>query len=237
VSGHFPDTSWSLLRRLRDVSDEERRPHLERLIQLYWMPVHAMIRHSWARNDEDARDLTQQFFLAALLEGDFVRRFAADRGSFRAFLRGTVTNFMSNAVRGERAAKRGGDATVLSLEASGPDLLDASEVQGLTAEEIFDAAWTRLCFRRALELLRAALANQGKQAHWRLFEAYDLSPHAGGELSYRELGESVGMTPDRVKHALVETRATLRDIVTDIVRGYVDGPDELRQEVKALLGS
>lgn len=236
-AGLFPETAWSLILRLKETSPEERVRHLGRLIGLYWRPVCCVIRHARAAaSEDDARDLTQEFFLSAVIEGDLVSRFAPERGSFRAFLRGAIANFVRHELRDARRLKRGGGAVMVSLEGGTPSLLDlVPDAPHLTAEQVFDAAWSKTVFLRALDLLKHKLEAEGKGAHWGVFERYTLAP-AGPETSYEEVGQAFGMSRHQVRHALVEARAALRDITAEIVRGYVDGPDELARELELLLG-
>lgn len=233
----FPATSWSLIRNLKDAGSADRDRHLERLVQLYWAPVFCVIRHGWAGNDQDAKDLTQQFFLSVVLEGTLVRNFVPDRGSFRAFLRGAITNFMRDELKAQSRQKRGGGVRPLSLDDDGVDLANlVPNADGLTPEQVFDAAWTRTVLGRALRLLEERLRADGRAHSLEVFRRYDLGD-GGGAASYREVGDALGLSADQVKHALGEARDAFRDIVTSIVRGYVDGPEELMREMRHLLGA
>jgi len=106
----FPSTSLSALGSTQD------------LIAQYWKPVYCVIRSSWAKSNEDAKDLTQEFFSRTVLEGDLARTFDPTRGSFRAFLKGALQNFMRNAARDASAQKRGGTVRTLRLDADNAEL-------------------------------------------------------------------------------------------------------------------
>jgi RNA polymerase sigma factor (sigma-70 family) len=232
----FPVTSWSLICQLKDSQTGDRDRHLERLLGLYWAPVFCVIRHGWAKTDADAKDLTQEFFLSVVLEGTLMKNFAPDRGSFRAFLRGAITNFMRDEIKAQTRQKRGGGMRPISLDDDGVDLGKlVPDAEGLSPEQVFDAAWTRIVLARALKVLEQRLRADGREPALEAFRRYDLG--ASGAASYREIGEDLGLSPDQVKHALAEARDTFRDIVTSIVRGYVDGPEELVREMRHLLGA
>ena len=104
--GKFPSTIRSLIQGGRERSDEERRHDLQQLIDLYWKPVYCLVRHSWAKSNEDAKDLTQDFFFREILEGNVLKNFSPDRGSFRSYLKAIVTNFLRHAIRDANVRKR-----------------------------------------------------------------------------------------------------------------------------------
>src|SRR5690242_3501359 len=60
---HFPETTIGFLSLLRRRTDEGRRAALEMLCARYWKPVYAYIRAGWSKSNDDAKDLTQSFFL------------------------------------------------------------------------------------------------------------------------------------------------------------------------------
>ena len=60
---HFPSTQISLLDAAAAGLPSEA---MERVIALYWKPVYRFIRLKFRKNNEDAKDLTQSFFAAAL---------------------------------------------------------------------------------------------------------------------------------------------------------------------------
>jgi hypothetical protein len=49
----FLTTRWSLL----------AREDLSAIVGLYWRPVYRFVRVCWKRSNEDAKDLTQAFFV------------------------------------------------------------------------------------------------------------------------------------------------------------------------------
>ncbi len=234
--GRFPATSWSLLCHLKDGEAKERERHLRRLVTLYWKPVYLVVRHSWARTDADAEDLTQLFFERAVLQGRLFQSFSRDKGSFRAFLKGAVTKFLMSEARYAGRQKRGGHLRFVNIDADLPSLQElVADAEHLTPDQVFDAAWTRIVVSRALELLAETLRRDGRETSLEVFRRYELG--SGPTTSYSDVGQALGLTTDQVKHALAEARVAFRDIVTSIVREYVDGPDELTAELDRLLGT
>jgi hypothetical protein len=81
--------------------------------------------------------------------------------------------------------------------------------------------------------LERRLGAQGKAREAALWRRYDLE---GGsdELSYADVARDFDLSVPQVKNALLLVRGMLRDVVTEIVRAYVDGPEELAAELRSL---
>src|SRR5688572_11709354 len=88
----------------------------------YWKPVYAYIRTAWAKGNEEAKDLTQAFFLW-LAESDALRKFEPARGSLRRYLRVLLKSFVGHQDAALARLKRGVASKHLSLY-SGPSELD-----------------------------------------------------------------------------------------------------------------
>jgi hypothetical protein len=236
--GRFPATSWSLLRDLRAGSDDDQRARLlGRLIQLYWKPVFCVIQHSWARSNDDARDLTQQFFADAVLGDTLVERYQLGRGSFRAFLKGAVTKFMCATTRDAARKKRGGHLRAVSFD--GSEDLELSTLvqdgQALSFEEVFDKAWNNLVLSRSLERLQQRLRLEGNERLFEILRRHDLDPDDVPP-SYEALGRDCGLSAHQIKHNLTAARARLREVTIEIVREYTAGAEDLSLELQQLLG-
>src|SRR5436309_796860 len=89
----FPKTIGDMVARARDPSAEVRRLGFEELGRQYWKPIYRYARVAWAKSNEDAKDLTQAFFLW-LMEGDALDRYLPGRGSFRSFLKALLRHFL-----------------------------------------------------------------------------------------------------------------------------------------------
>jgi RNA polymerase sigma factor (sigma-70 family) len=216
--GRFPSTHLSLLEAAAAGLGNDA---LDRVIALYWKPVYTFIRFKFHKDNEDAKDLTQAFFTSAL-QRDFFARFDPAQASFRTYLRMAVERFAANQHAAAHRLKRGGDVRFEPIEehaAATP-----------SPEEIFEREWQRQLFALALEDLRAQCEASGKQLHFRIFEAYDL---AGGDRpSYAELAARHGTAETSVTNHLAWARRTLRQLVTERVRGVTAGERELRGEMR-----
>ena len=80
--GQFPTTRWSRVVHLSDPTAEEFREAFNDLAVDYWKPVYAYIRAKWGKDNEDAKDLTQEFF-SFLMDRNSLKVLNGKQGRFR----------------------------------------------------------------------------------------------------------------------------------------------------------
>jgi RNA polymerase sigma factor (sigma-70 family) len=214
----FPSTQASLLDAAAAGLPGEA---LERIIALYWKPVYRFIRLKFRKNNEDAKDLTQSFFAAAL-QRDFIGRFDPAKASFRTYLRMAVERFAANQHAAANRQKRGGGVEFEPVEEQ------AATTE--SPEQVFEREWQRQLFALALDELRAHCRECGKQLQLRIFETYDLAD--GERPSYAELAVRHGIPETSVTNHLAWARRILRTFVTERIRGTTSGPRELHEEMR-----
>src|SRR4029450_2101617 len=110
----FETTNWRVIVEATTGDSSAARAALAALCQSYWPPIYAFIR-SKGHSSTDAEDLTQAYF-ERFLEKRYLDDFRPEIGRFRTFLRTSVAHFLANEWDGERAQKRGGGKTLLSLD-------------------------------------------------------------------------------------------------------------------------
>lgn len=214
----FPSTQVSLLEATAAGLSSEA---MDRVIALYWKPVYRFIRLKFHKNNEDAKDLTQGFFAAAL-QRDFFARFDPAKASFRTYLRMAVERFAANQHAAANRQKRGGD---IQFE---PVVEEAAATE--SPEQSFERAWQLQLFSLALDDLRAHCEEHGKQLHFRVFQDYDLAD--AERPSYADLAVRHGIPETSVTNYLAWARRMLREFVTERLRGTTSGPRELRAEMR-----
>ncbi len=232
----FPSTSYTFLRRLNQKPSPDYDAALKLLLDTYWKPVYCLVRRVWGKSNEEAKDLTQDFFTSMVLEKSFVQKFVPERGSFRAFLKAAVNNFLKDASKSAGRQKRGGGTRILPMSVHEFDLSDMiPDSQSMTPDQVFDQAWKNVVLARAVEILKKQLADQGKEMVFEVFQRYDVHP-ADSDVSYKTVGQALGLTPDTVKNYLTAARAQFREAVEDVVADTVDSPVDLNSEIAELFG-
>jgi RNA polymerase sigma factor (sigma-70 family) len=216
--GHFPSTQLSLLEAAAAGMSSEA---LDRVIALYWKPVYRFIRLKFHKNNEDAKDLTQSFFTAAL-QRDFFGRFDPAKASFRTYLRMAVERFAANQHAAANRQKRGGD---IKFEAA-----EEAPVAIESPEQIFEREWQRQLLCLAVDDLRAHCDECGKQLQFQVFQEYDLAE--SDRPSYAQLAVRHGISETSVTNHLAWARRMLYGFASERLRGTTSGARELREEMR-----
>ena len=232
MSGRVATTQWSQVLAARDGTDTEARAALESLCQTYWQPLYAYIR-AQGHDPEEARDLTQGFF-AELLEKGFLADVDPEKGRFRAFLLASLRHFLANERRRERALKRGGAATVLSLDTDAAE--DGYEIQtssGLTPLEVYEQRWVTAVLEGAMKRLRRESAALGGTSQFEALRQYLTSTEP--QMPYREVAETLATTEGAVATAVHRLRQQYGRCLRSEIAETVADPAEIDDELRHLL--
>jgi RNA polymerase sigma factor (sigma-70 family) len=234
----FPQTHRSVVLAAGSADPEERARALDVLVTAYWRPVFRHVRARWREDDEDAQDLAQGFFAAALEKG-WLARFDPGRGRFRTYLLTCLDGYVANERRAGRRLKRGGDASLVPLETTGEDgeTRELPLPDGTDLEAQFQREWARSLFSLAVESLRSRCAAAGKEVAFTLFERYDVEgAGADDRPTYAQLGAEHGLPVTQVTNHLHWARRELRAAVLERLREITASEEEFRSEARALLG-
>ena len=227
---HFPETTVGFLSLLRRRTDDGRRAALDVLCSRYWKPVYAYVRAGWSKSNEDAKDLTQAFFLW-IQENGALRRFEEERGGLRPYLKILLRRFVKDKDVALSRLKRGGGVQVLPLAGG-----DASAIEHLIpdprAEEpeaAFERVWKTELVEQAVERLRERCRKEGREVAFSVLEGYDLAPVAEPP-TYRTLGDRLGIGEGDVKKLLFAMRdALLREIRAELAQLTTGDADQSRE--------
>ncbi len=234
ASARFPHAHHSAIVSARSDQPAERERAWSSIVAGYWKPAYKYIRVEWNRSNEDAKDLTQEFFAVAF-EKNYFRSYDPAKGSFRNFLRTCLDAFVSKQDQAASRLKRGGGTTTIPLDFEGAEgeLQTLALPSGMTTEEFFYKEWVRHLFAGAVEQLRAECEANGKQQHFALLERYDLDQTAS---SYDELSREFHIPVTTVTNHLAWARRRFRRFVLDAVREVSGSEEEFQKEARQLLG-
>lgn len=229
----MPLTSIRFLNALSDPEDVSRA--FERLCRDYWRPIYLYVRAAWRESNEDAKDLTQAFFLFLIDSGALASFERREVGSFRAYLKVLLRRFVLRHQESLRAIKRGGRTRILSLDAGAIARLQADD--GQDPEAVFDRAWATEVIEKALDRVRDECRQGGGIGllRWTLYEAYDLAP-ADSRLAYRDLAAVHDVKESDVSNHLQWVRRRLRSEVLGELSLTVSSERELEGEWNRVMG-
>jgi RNA polymerase sigma-70 factor (ECF subfamily) len=222
----FPETTLGFAGGVRDGRS------LETLCARYWKPVYSYIRIAWAKSNEDAKDLTQAFFVW-LVEEDALRRYDPVRGGFRPYLKVLLRRFVGHAERDLHRLKRGGGAKVFSLDGDAPSLPElAGEAD---PEKVFERVWLEELVQASIGRVRERSLRDGREARFRVYEAFALA--AGPDRpSYADLAATFGMSVGEVEKSLYLVREELRQEMRAALVQSAGSDRELEDDWKRILG-
>ena len=235
----LPATRYSVVEAAASTDPVVRRHAFDVLIAAYWKPVYKHVRIKWRADNEDAKDLTQEFFARAM-EKAFFDRYDPARARFRTFLRACLDGFVANERKAARRLKRGGAATVLSLDfdAAEGELRRIDVPDDADPDAQFRREWVRSLFALAVDELRDTLAKAGKDTYFELFRRYDLEGgETGNRVTYADLASALGVSVTQVTNHLAYARREFRRIVLQRLRTLCATEEEFREEARELLGT
>ena len=97
----FPKTSWTLLARACERSDQGARARAD-FAQRYYRPVQQFLL-LLLQDREQAQDLAQEFFARISRPGGLLERARPGKGAFRTYLRESLRNLVRDYYRHNRA--------------------------------------------------------------------------------------------------------------------------------------
>ena len=215
----FPRTTAGLRDGLRDPDPAARQAVMDSLASRYWKPVYHFLRLTYGKQNEEAKDLAQAFFLW-LLERDVLLKFDPARSSFRTFLKGVLRNFAGNEHQALQRLKRGGTVKHVPLDAA---LLDAAGAES-DPDKAFDRVWMRELVSRAVARVKSRYEASRRLLPFLVFEAYDLAP--GDPPTYAALAKKLGVKDSDVRNQLSEVRGRVRDEVLQELRDLEGEKDD-----------
>ena len=235
IGAAFPSTSWSLVRAATHPTSPQRQERLQSLLACYWKPVYHFIRRRWRKSNEDAKDLTQGFFVL-LLEGQYLERLVQEHRSLRGYLKAALEHFLIDDERYREALKRGGSASKVSIDLS--DIADTvADPQSDTPEGAFDREWIATCLSEAVRRLEQELGQEGRETHLRIFRCFYADAAGGPDdpPSYEAVAKELGVAAYDVANSLVYTRRRLRNILKDRISDTTASEQDAAAELRFLL--
>jgi RNA polymerase sigma-70 factor (ECF subfamily) len=230
----FVTTHWSLVLSAQDSHSPRSREALESLCRTCWYPLYSYARRG-GHSPADAEDLVQGFF-ARLLEKDYLKAAARDKGRFRTFLLVALKRFMANEWDRQHAQKRGGFVSIVPIDQEIAESRFASEAaHNLPADLLFDRQWAMTLLERTMTQLQQEYSVSGR-AH--LFEYLrNCLTKDESALPYAEIAGRLKLTEAAVKMAVSRLRTRYREILQHEIAQTVSTPEEIEEEIRHLFSA
>jgi RNA polymerase sigma-70 factor (ECF subfamily) len=230
----FATTRWSVVVAARDADGGESRQALATLCETYWYPLYAFIRRR-GYSPHEAEDLTQEFF-ARLVEKDFLADVERARGKFRSYLLASCSHFLANQNDRDGAWKRGGRASIASLDFHGAeDRYRREPAHSATPEKLFERRWGLTLLDHALNRLRQDYIARNKKA---LFDELRVGLLGTPErIPYARVAQNLGMSPAALRVAVHRLRQAFHQALRDEIAKTVDDPGQIEDEIRDLFAA
>lgn len=231
----FPQTRWTLIRRVSEGTPEEVKAALNELCRSYWYPLYTIARMKGA-GPEEAADFVQGFFAQGLATGIFAKA-DSQRGKLRTFLLSSFGHFVSNEKTRAAAKSRGGGCEWISIE----DAESRFESELISPQSSVEKVYLR---QWALSVLESALVRLRReyQARNDLPRFLALEPHLPPncrEQSQDLAAADMGISTEAFRAALHRLRKQYRSMILAEVSQTLnsDDPAEIQAEVHELMAA
>jgi RNA polymerase sigma-70 factor (ECF subfamily) len=233
--GAFLTTHWTLIEDIK-TSPDKNIALVDLLLETYWKPVYCYLRRK-GRDNEQAKDLTQDFFHEVVLNRNLVGRADKDKGRFRSFLLYALNQYLINKDRDKRAQKRIPREKLTSLDMTDLPNLPESFSQA-SAEDSYNYAWLSALLERVISEVRIACNEHGMQIHWLLFKEHVLDPILGASepASLKELCDKYSIeNTKKASNMMMTVKRRFHKILLDHVRKSVASEEQISAELEYLL--
>jgi len=230
----FLTTHWSLIDDIK-ARPKENTALIGLLLETYWKPVYCYLRRRGYKN-EQAKDLTQDFFHEVVLNRQLLDRADQGKGRFRSFLLHALRQYVINKERDERAQKRIPRDKLISLDAVDLPALPL-EFSQATADDSFHYAWLSTLLERVVTDVRSAYQEQDMETHWHLFNERVVVPllKASTPPSLSTLCEEYGVSEKKGSNMIVTVKRRFRSTLMKHISHTVASEGLINTEMKELL--
>lgn len=232
----FPSTRWSLIHHANTPNQARRQLVIEEFTRAYWKPIYCFIRKRGYSN-EDAKELTQQFFCDVVLDGKTLARADHRIGSFRGLLIVALKRFLINTDTWKNRKKRFPRAGILHLNPTElVDLCVRSPME--TPEEAFYRQWIIDLLDDVLAEVQQEYCGSLRSTYWQVFNARVLRPimedrkapslgHVCTSLDIKDEAHASNM--------IVTVKRRFRSILKRRIRELVSSDTEAENEFQEIL--
>ncbi len=230
----FTATRWSLVLAAGNAASPDAHAALEQLCRAYWSPLYAFVRRQ-GHGPEEAKDLTQEFFLR-LLDQAALARVDPGKGRFRSFLLASLKNLLANEWHRGRAQKRGGQAVHFSLDdPAGEGCYHAELAGALTPDKLFDRRWAETLLERVLVRVRDEWDARDKQQCFGELKVFLVERR--GTAPFAEVAARLGVTVPALRSTVHRLREAYREAFLQEIAHTVSTPEDLGDEIRHLLAA
>jgi RNA polymerase sigma-70 factor (ECF subfamily) len=206
------------------------------LLGRYWRPIYCYLRRKKC-NDQEAKDLTQGFFLEVMLGRQLIDQADRTKGRFRSFIVRSLENYVAGVHRKASAQKRSPAGGVAPLDEIDP-MRASLQAEDRTPGETFDREWASALLGEVVAEVQQHCRDGGRAVHWEMFRMRVLAPimDSTAPRPLPELCAELGVASEsKASNMIATVKRTFRTILRRNVRIFVDSDEEVDMEIAELM--
>ena len=234
AGGAFPKTSWTLLGQASTGRARGNPAATNEFTERYYPAVRAYIS-AIVRNDTTAEELTQQFFMTAVLSGRLLLHANRDNGSFRPYLKQAIRNFLIDEHR--RLARTKEESPESSVHPDGfkRGWEGLADVASSGPDTDLLRAWGQSIVKMAIEKVHAICNEKGQQLHFQLFARRFLS--GSDELpGWKDVGAAFNLDEKTARSRAEPVVRCFRAVLWDLIATDMGSEKAFEHELRSLIG-
>ena len=236
MKSKLPETRWSLILGARTRNQTRRRLAIDNLTMAYWKPIYCYLRRHRYDNEE-AKDLTQDFFFKFIVTGKLLETADREVGCFRQLLRTALRRFIINVERDRKRIKRAPKEGIIPLGSIELGSLNVPAAEA-TADQAFDYAWITNLLDQTLSETRRQCCTSRQKVHWQVFHRKVLAPIIEGadEISMEEISRVYGLKDaNQANSRVVTVKRRFGRILMHRLRDLTGSGDQAEAEFNEIM--
>ncbi|MHC4147452.1 MAG: RNA polymerase sigma factor [Planctomycetota bacterium] len=238
VGDVFLTTHWSLIEDIQSDGDKDRAL-IGLLLERYWKPIYCCLRRKGYDNEE-AKDLTQDFFHEIVLNRKLVQKADSSKGRFRFFLLHALKQYLVSKKRKETARTHIPKHKIVSLDVTNPPVLPQTVCES-SPEDCYNYVWVSTLIDQVLSDVKTKCSEQVMETHWGVFHDRIVRPMLSNAAapSLTDICEKYGIDSEKKASNMIITvkrrfQVTLRQYLRNTVASEREVDDELQEIMRFL---
>lgn len=240
----FQTTHWSQIRNAQTDDETRRNIIVGSLYTTYWKPVYSYLRRKGYGN-EQAKDLSQDFFEEVVLGRRLIQRADEAKGRFRTFLLTALEHYTAEVYRREKRGKMWPKDGLVYLDHDVIANVAGARTE-MGPEHAFHHAWVADLLDQVLSEVEEEYCSTNRSSHWAAFRAKIVEPIFNDveTPALTKICKQYGISDQDTASNMITTvkrrfRAVLRRRLRNFVRSDSDVEKELKEiyEILAAIGA
>ncbi len=232
----FPETSLTLVGKLRSTDDSLRTEAIRLVARRYWLPLYEFSRRT-GMNEHASADAVQDFFQHILTNTDGFATYDGEQGRLRTWIITIFRRRLASSLARQQTQARGGGGDHVPLDfvlAESQYLRHADEDMG-NPERAFDRSFARQLWMQVLDSLRCSYTYRQRLTVYETLAPMILSEIRDQPLSSADLTQKAGLSSiTDFKVCMHRLRKEAAHEFQRLVQQTVEG-DDWQEEVRYLL--